>query len=275
MESRATKRFIIISILVFSLVVFYSLIRLFFATRETCTDGIKNQNEEDTDCGGRCSPCKKLDILPLSIEKVSLLPSGLASSYDVVARINNPNSIVGNKNFNYIIRLKSQSGEVLAERKSFGYILPGENKYIIENNIDSQIQPSSAELSILDSDWMEFNEHYERPQLMIVNKNYSEISSGVGFAEARGLLKNESPFDFDLIRIKIVLLDAGGEIVADNATEMRTVKSGEERDFRAVWPSRFPGEVRDMRVQADVNIFKSDTFIERFYKSEKFQEYKQ
>ena len=30
-----------------------------FAKKETCFDGIKNQNEEDIDCGGLCKPCQK------------------------------------------------------------------------------------------------------------------------------------------------------------------------------------------------------------------------
>lgn len=29
------------------------------AIEETCFDGIKNQNEEEIDCGGKCEPCKK------------------------------------------------------------------------------------------------------------------------------------------------------------------------------------------------------------------------
>jgi hypothetical protein len=273
MDHRLKKRIVVVSIFVASVILLYFLIHYFLTPRATCGDGILNQNEEEMDCGGVCSPCKKVDIAPLNVEKVSLVPSGKASSYDVAAVVNNPNQIFGSKSINYIIRLKGQDGEVLSERKGNGFILPGEKKYIIENNVESQADPVSVEFSILNSDWVEFNDYYQRPDLSIVNKNYKEISSGVDFSEAKGLLKNESSFDFDLIRLKIVLLDAGGEIIAVNSTEMRTVKSGEERDFRAMWPTRFPGAVQDMKVQADVNIFKSDTFLKRFYKDEKFQEY--
>jgi len=75
-----------------------------------------------------------------------------------------------------------------------------------------------------------------------------------------GLLKNESPFDFSLISLKIILKDSADKVVALNLTEIRTVKSGENRDFRAVWFSRFLGEVLNVEVQAEANVFDSESF---------------
>jgi hypothetical protein len=62
MEKNLRKRWIIglLYLVFFSLVVFffYSV----FKTKETCFDGLKNQNEEDVDCGGVCfKKCKKIE----------------------------------------------------------------------------------------------------------------------------------------------------------------------------------------------------------------------
>ena len=113
---------------------------------------------------------------------------------------------------------------------------------------------------------------YEKPDLKIINKTYNEISSGVGFSEAKGLLQNRSQFDFAIIKIKIIVRDSANKIIALNATEMRTVKSLEDRDYRAFWLGRFPGEVANVENQIEVNVFDSESFAKRYFKSEKFQQ---
>lgn len=109
--------------------------------------------------------------------------------------------------------------------------------------------------------------------MKIVNRSYDEVESGIGFSEATGLVKNESQFDFETIKIYIALKAASGEIIALHSTQMSSVRSGENRDFKVSWPSRFPGDVQNMDVQADVNVFKSESFSKRFFETERFQEY--
>ncbi|MDD5702478.1 MAG: hypothetical protein PHU23_10575 [Dehalococcoidales bacterium] len=245
-----------------------------FRSKANCFDGVKNQNEEAVDCGGVCA--KKCDIVTaqdLIVEKTGAVPSGIAGKYDFYAEIVNPNAIFGSKNFDYDLNFKDASGAVIASRSGFGFILPGERKYAVESNIDSSSVPVAFDFKITNSNWVEFNDYYEKPNLQIVNKNYSQISGGIGFSEASGLLKNQSPYDFDLIRIEVILKNSAGEILALNSTQMKTVLSGENRDFKVSWPNSFPGTVENMEVQAEINIFNSDTFLKKFYKTEKFQQY--
>lgn len=248
---------------------FYSI----FRTEETCMDKIKNQNEEDVDCGGVCSPCKKIQTQDLSVGETGIVPSGISGQYDFYVIVINPNNVFGSNEFHYEVVLKDNSGNIVAQRSGTSFILPGESKYITESNIVLDDPSVKIEFKVSDPKWMEFTEYYEKPNLKIVNKNYNEVVSGVGFSEAKGLLKNESPFDFSLIKIRIILRDTGGKIVALNSTEMRTVKSQEERDFRAFWPSRFPGEVRSVETQIEVNVFDSESFIKRYFKTQRFQQY--
>lgn len=270
-KKRSVIIFVYLTLFVFLGVISYYL----FRPAPTCFDGLKNQNEEDVDCGGVCEKkcSEKIEAADLVVEKSGAVPAGLAGKYDFYALIRNPNTVYGSKKFEYKLILKGSSGEILAQKNGWSYILPGESKYIVENNIEAEDVPSSANLEIISSQWVEFNSYYERPDIKIVNKNYNEISGGTGFSEAKGLLKNSSPFDFDLIKIEVILKDSGGKVLALNSTEMKTVKSGEQRDFTLFWPNSFPGTVGNMEVEAQVNVFDSDTFLKRFYKAEKFQEY--
>lgn len=266
------KRILIIAIylavfLGFSLFVYWKM-----KPEETCTDKIKNQNEEDIDCGGVCAPCQKIEALPLEVRESGIVAGGVAGEYDFYSLVSNPNNLFGSSKINYKITIKDSSGAVLAQKEGENYILPGERKYIVETGFKSSVTPVSSEFAITSVEWSQFSE-YKRPEIEVVNKNYSEISSGVGFAEAKGLLKNKSPYDFEYIKIEVILKDTAGAVVALNSTSMRTVKSGEERDFRAFWPTRFPGNVQNMEAQVEVDVFDSKAFMDRNYETRKFQTY--
>jgi hypothetical protein len=261
MEKRSTKRLIIVFIYLILFIAVVFIIYRALKPKETCFDKIKNQNEEDVDCGGVCIPCKKIEAQDLVVENKGLVESGRPEGYDFWVLISNPNRSFGAESFQYKIKLKDNSGGLISEKIGTEFILPGEKKYIVENGLSLENYPVQVEFSIEKVDWKEFDDYYEKPNLSIVNKSYNQISSGVGFAEALGLLKNESPYDFNVIKIQIILKDSSGKIIALNSTEMRTVKSGEERDFRALWPNHFSEEVARVEAQAEVNIFESEAFI--------------
>ncbi len=272
MENKNRKRIVIIMVYL----IIIALISLFFymilKPKETCSDKIKNQNEEEVDCGGICPKCQVIKADDLKIGNKRYIDSGIEGKYDFWAEVSNPNNIFGSQNFKYKITLKDTDGNIAGERNGQSFILPGEKKYIIENNIPAK-NPARVEFSVSDVKWNEFNNDYEKPTLDIVNKNYDEINSGTGFSEAKGLLKNESPFDFSIIKVKVLLKDEAGNIIALNSTEMNAVKSREEREFRVFWPTRFPGKVSNIEAQAEVNVFDSQTFLKRYFKEQQFQQY--
>lgn len=268
------KRILIIIIyaLIFLALVFFIYEKL--KPAETCSDGIKNQNEEGADCGGVCAACQKINALPLEVKDSGIVYGGVVGEYDFYSVVSNPNNLFGSSKLRYKVTLKDTSGAVISQREGENYILPGEKKYIIETAFKSENPPATVDFAIISVEWSQFSE-YKRPELEIVNKNYNEISSGVGFAEAKGLLKNKSPYDFASLKVDVILKDAAGKVAALNSTSMQTVKSGEERDFRAFWPTRFPGNVQNMEAQIEVNVFDSKAFMDRNYQTHKFQEYLQ
>lgn len=277
MEPTKKKKIIIISIYVAIFAFFFSLLvfKVFSWLRpaQTCFDKIKNQNEADVDCGGGClKKCPAKAEFDLSVLSAGFVESGVANKYDLYGEVENPNSEFGSGQFNYVFTLKDSTGQAIAEKAGQGYILPGEKKYIVENNVESASVPVSAQLEIKENNWIEFMD-YEKPQLKIINKNYNEISSGLGFSEAIGLLRNESPFDFSAIKISVIVKDENNKIIALNSTQINSVRSGENREFRAFWPNKFFGSVRNMEVQAEVNIFDSESFAKKYIESQKFQEY--
>lgn len=272
MEKRDLKRLVIIFIYLLLLVIVSTLIYFWLKPKESCFDQKMNQNEQGIDCGGVCQ--KKCEVLPQSdlvVGEKGYVESGISGKYDIFGEISNPNNDFGSSDFNYEFRIKDANGIVLNKFSGRSFILPGEKKYLVATNVPSVVAPGEIELAIGEVRWEEFV-NYEKPQLKIINRNYQEINSGIGFSEAYGLLKNESPFDFSSIKINIILKDSAGKIVALNSTILNTVKTGESRDFKVVWPSKFSGEVGNLEFQPEVNVFSSEAFAKRYFRSQKFQD---
>jgi hypothetical protein len=274
MKKAVKKRIIIILIFLFFVFFLFLSLYLYFKPQPSCFDGKQNQNEQGIDCGGICAQeCDNVKAQPLIVEEFGIISSGLEKKYDFYARINNPNAVFGSKKFDYTVQFKDFNGEIITTRKGSDFILPREKKYIVIENVDSDSKPIKANLKINNSNWVKFNNYYKKPDVEIINKKYNEVSNGINFAEVYGLLKNNSPYDFNSIKIKVILKDDKDKVVALNSTQMNTINSGEQRDFKLFWPHRFNGSVSNMEVQAEVDIFNSNAFIKKVFKSEKFQQY--
>jgi hypothetical protein len=270
MDQREKKRIVIASVYAVVFMVLVVLVVSKMLPDPTCFDGIKNQNEADTDCGGVCA--KKCDIKlddSIVVNETGWAENGLANKYDVYSSITNPNKEFGSNVFNYTFSLLDSGENVIAAKEGQSFILPGEKKYLIEIGIESKASPQKVKLEIKNMKWQEFPA-FERPELRIVNKNYNEISNASGSSEVVGVLRNDSSFDFNEIKIKAVLKNAGGKVIALNSTKMNTVQTGENREFRFFWPYKISGVVSNMEIQPEVNIFASDAFVEKYFKEQVF-----
>jgi hypothetical protein len=262
--------YIALYIVVFGLII-YQIVN-YVIYRPTCTDGKMNQTESGIDCGGKCQPCLKEYLTKdLIVMEKAYVTEG-HGRYDLVAKIKNPNSNVGSSSFTYQFILTDSSGQQIISKEGKGFILPSEEKYLLEIGISSDAVLANLEVKIKDVVWEEFT-GYDEPDLVITNKEFKEIASGVGYYEVKGLMRNESAFDFTIINMKIILRDGAGKIIAVNTSEMRTINSGEERDFRQVWPNKFSGDVRSVEVDPEANVFQTETFMKKYLPPAKFQEY--
>ncbi len=261
--SSAIKRTIIISIyLSFFLIIVFSVYK-FLQPKPTCSDGIANQNEEQVDCGGVCAAC----IQEISVDEIEIVESGFVyggnNKFDAFAKIKNPNHQYGSSSFEYNFILKDSGGNVIGEKRGSGFILPYETKYVIETNMESNQTPVELEVKIFSERWEEFS-GYEEPALGIYSKRFSDSEGGAFVAEAVGLMRNESYFDFGSIKINIVLRSEQGNVVAVNTSVLNTIKSGEEREFRVTWPYRFDFSVRNFEAEAEADVYDADNFIQGY-----------
>lgn len=276
MKHRGVKRFIIASVYLaliagLAFLVYWAN----FYVPPVCTDGKQNGKETGVDCGGKCGACQEVVTgAPFELEEVAVMPGG-SGRYDVLGKIYNPNDTEGASSFSYTVELKGANGESLAVQEGKSFILPQERKTVIEIGLESSVVPATAALRIDKIEWQRFSGYQDRPRINIYQKRYGEISGGVGFSEAFGLVSNESAYDFRKLQVKVILRDKSGKPLAANMTEMRTVASNEERDFRLVWPEAFPGVVEQVDMEADADFYNSDNFVRQYLPGGRFQEFSQ
>jgi hypothetical protein len=246
-----------------------------YRTLPTCFDKIQNQEEESADCGGPCISCERLTIKDVQVEwaKFLLLQE---NQYDLIAKIVNPNPNFGLAQINYTFKLYNSSGEEIKEQNGSSFILPGEEKYLIEGGMAVQDVPGGVDLVIEKADitdWQKFNADYSLPNIYILNKEFKPVDNQPGVSQASGLIRNDSAFDFDKIIVSIVLFDGSGQIIGVNKTQANTVLAGEQRYFSALWYTPISGQVASVEMQADTNLLSDENFISKYGVPEKFQQY--
>ncbi len=263
--SRVLKQGMIVSgYIVFFVTILFGVYYFFIRVAPTCTDGRQNQDEMGIDCGGVCTKqCEPpLNAKDIVTREVAFVPAD-RSSYDVLARIYNPNDIAGASQFSYTLTLRDAAGTSLAQQSGTSFILPQETKYLFEFHLSTQTRPTKATIEISQIVWERFQGYTERPRVMVTQQAYERIQSGPGYGVATGLVVNESQYDFRSLLVKVVLRDVVGKPLAINSTEMLTMPSKGQRDFRLVWPTAFPGEVKNVEMFVDADIYHSENFIKQ------------
>jgi len=273
-SQRMTKRLSILGVVTLFFSVVFGVWYFFLIPDPTCFDGKQNQKERGTDCGGPCGLACEEEYAPepLVIRETAFVPGGDPGEYDVLVKLYNPNDALGASSLPYIFQLQDASGVVLAETSGEGFILPQETKTFLAIGLRSAILPQTIAVSFPETKWEKFSGYQERPLISIVNKRYNPDSSGPFFSEVTGSIVNESQYDFRTVVVKVVLRDASGMPVAFNQTQMGAVRTKEHRDFRLPWPKAFPGEVVQMDVESDIDIYHEENFIRQYVAPERFQE---
>ncbi|MER3570499.1 MAG: hypothetical protein C4348_02790 [Patescibacteria group bacterium] len=101
----------------------------------TCFDNIKNQGEEDVDCGGPCPPCEIKNLDPLIKYPVKFVKYP-DESIDVFAKVFNPNKEWSLKELEYSFKFYDKNNKLVFQTEKKKIPLGNnETKYIVEQNL--------------------------------------------------------------------------------------------------------------------------------------------
>ncbi|MFH1129305.1 MAG: hypothetical protein V1686_01045 [Patescibacteria group bacterium] len=244
--------------IVYLVIIAIIVVGIYFINRPTgptCSDGIKNQNEEDIDCGGLCGQCQKIDDLQIILEKFI---STTNSNYDLIVKIKNPNIVWAVESADYQINLYDASDQLIGTKTNRTYILPQETKYIVEQKFFSEKQVAKIETKLSNIIWKKLSEFSD---LDIRNRKTEYQILENGFSLLVGSIENKTSYDLDKIEVVGVLFNGQNEIIAVGKTLMNTFLRNESRGFEMIWPYIISEEVKSFDVRPYTNIFLDENFI--------------
>ena len=273
MERRLFKQFVIggVYLIIFALIG-WGAYAAWFKPAPSCFDNIKNQNEEDVDCGGACEPCGRKTAQPLELVSQRTLPVR-PGVYDFVARLRNPNALYGAERFQYTVRWLDANRRVLAERGGTAYILPRGTRYLVVQGVALNEPPAQTEVVFDAYNWVRLKEYQGEPRFLVRQAMLERVAAGEpGFAAVSAVIVNKSGFDFQEVDINVLVLDAAQNVLAVNRTVQHAFTNDSERAFRVSWPDPFAGDPQRPEVEALANVFDDANHLQQFRPIERFQQ---
>lgn len=272
MQRRGKQAFIIFVYFLILALFCTGIFFAFFYQKPSCLDGKKNQDETGIDCGGRCSQYCLADLAsrPLVISEVETLAYGTASS-DAIGRVKNQNAKAALKNATYTFTFYDEAENVINEQSGTFSLLPLEERILPVFGLGVPKESiAKTTLTIKNEEWVAFPDFTEPPEIRVANPQFTLLTEG-GYAEVRGLVQNFSFSDIRTLAVVVVIRDENNKALSVNRTTLDNLISGQQRDFRLLWPEAFKGQPRDVETQVHFDMLKEDAFIQQNFPSGKFQ----
>jgi hypothetical protein len=240
----------------------------------TCSDGIKNQDEEDIDCGGICGSCFAIpQDARVSGETVISNPGGRV---DVAFTVQNLNPQWGTVHLPYTVEVLDASGRTLATRTGETFLLPQEEHIVVEQAIDASGEGLRAVVTTGETEWVMPPAQAPRTtNLSVLNQTFTRNPDQFTGAEVRAVIRNDSPYSYDAVQVHVLVRDrATGNVVGARRTEMRTLRAAERREFVVAWSQPLPltGEA-ELVIVPLTNVFIDENFIREYGNLEDFQSF--
>lgn len=275
---RKMKKFIIVMIIL----VFVGSI-VFILTlpeKDPCTNGALDVGEVGVDCGGFCAAACELPDRPSGVEDIKVnwyksVEDG-RNAYDFVASLSNENESWGVSHVVYEFVYFDADGNKLGSRKGVTALMPkgaeAENsqRYIIEQNVSSNVAPAKIEFKLSDFVWEEvkgaidvanLNENVVR----IANKDFS-VDKNLKYYLASGVTKNTSKYDFVRVDIEVVVYGKDNEVLSARKTNQLTVVAGDGWGFSVPFPNLkvADADISWVDYRTTTNVFDQNNFMKEY-----------
>ena len=200
----------------------YGVYALFVYTRlPSCSDGRKNQGEEQTDCGGSCAPCALRFVQSIATTTPRIIEID-ANRTSAIVEVRNPNSNFGADPFSYSLNFYDQAGDNLFSRKGTSFIYGGEIKSLIEPLMEIPFSEiARGELVMGDISW-KLADQFIKPDVQL-----AEIKTEIfpGKAVVSGFVVNNAVFKLVDVGVSTIVFSGSGVYAGVSKTLLRDIDS--------------------------------------------------
>lgn len=239
--------------LVFGLVVFYIIWRVFLTVEPTCFDGKQNGEERGVDCGGICEIMCMNDVRNIVVRWAQAAPV-TEDVYNVVAYLDNQNVSSGIQKLWYEFKVYNDKNILIAERRGETFIGPNQRTAILEPRIAVGNQvPVLTNFEILkQSPWQKTEDRFAKQVLLVERKELTQETTNPRLAAS---LRNTQSFGLRDIEVVALVYDIAGNVIASSETFVDRINQGELREVVFTWPRPLSAEATQTEIVARVNPF--------------------
>lgn len=234
--SRATKKLLygfFYTLLVF--LVFWMFFGSSIKPEPSCSDGVQNQGEDDVDCGGPCTSCEILHLVPLKFlgpVKIFALQSGQVV---LLGEVLNSNENYKAKRFSYRFLIYDPTNHLIEEVQGSDSAFTLERKYIFEGRISSRFDRiGKVEIEFFDVMWEKAHGSL-KPSLSF--SGATKTVMGKNRIEVNGMVKNQSSFSATDIKIVAILFDKYEIELLASQWVISNLDGFEEKQFTVIFPA--------------------------------------
>lgn len=193
----------------------------------------------------------------ITTKQVKILPES-ATRYDAYLKILNQDQNWGVVKLDYKITLKGADKKTVGERTGATFILPNQEKSIIELGINTSAKALTTSTNL---EIKEVQKLTESPiiKLAAENLNYQVIDNK---SKVLGAITNQTPFGFDEIIINVLVYDNNNNLKGANFTTINTLTPNQKRDFTVFWRKNLNVKNPKIVVESFVNPFNSQPFLD-------------
>ena len=152
------------------------LVATFYET-PSCTDGVENQNEDGTDCGGPCAYLCRAGVAAPSVRFVRQLTLS-GGRTDVIAYIDNPNPLAAVRGARFSIELYGPDNVILATKEGVVDLPPSSTVPVFVPEFFSGFQEVARAFLIFDDEslhWFRLSEEPIIPSVTDITLETGEI----------------------------------------------------------------------------------------------------
>lgn len=208
----------------------------FLQPAPSCTDGKRNQDEAEVDCGGSfCPDCELRRLQSIRTFPAVALSAPDSKRSTLLIQFQNPNANYGAHPFTYSVSLYGADGGLIYTNTNETFIYPSEIMYRIEPNIPvASNLIARSEITIRDQEWVR-RADFAAPKTQIRDVRV-EYDGATKRATVTGVLKNDNPFILVRAGVGVMLYDQSGSLIGMSKTLLEGLQTLEERPFTVIVP---------------------------------------
>lgn len=228
---------------------------LAFLPEASCSDGRRNQGEEQADCGGPCLSCafrERRDIKIFWARHVRVREN----TYDVAAEVKNPNVKLGAASFEYEFKLFDAAGVAVASRRGRSFLYPSETAHLAEIGLVSGRVIRNTTITIHDPVWVLADT--VGPDVIAGGKEFALEAAEDGRRSAvRAVISNRTIGDVPNVTVAALAFDADGNLLGAHRTIIPALPAGSSQPVKFIWPAAFSAPVSAITVEARSDVLLS------------------